>query len=176
MGYWDKGLGDTMPTIEVDGQRIDSKDSESILIYPAHEQKDAWLQSWSVLGPHNCFEQSLERMLEEFGTYFVLLPAKKIRAYVKLLSKASDSQVRYGFVQYSSNPLDRSLTVKDISFSYQKEFRFYVGECRKDEIESKTLQLKGLGKMLLEAASLKLTSPSGEIRYCSLGRKEVVTA
>lgn len=176
LGYWEKGLGDKMPTFEVNGHSIDLKDSGSILIYPAHEQQDAWLQSWSVLGPHNCFEQSLERMLEEFGTYFVLLPATKIRAYVKLLSKASGSPVRYGFVQYSNNPLYRSLTVKDSNFSYQKEFRFYVGECRKDEIQSKTLHLKGLGKMLLEAASLQLTSPSGEIRYCSLGRKEVVTA
>lgn len=175
-GYWDKGLGDKMPTIEIDGRSIDFKDSESILIYPAHEQQDAWLQSWSVLGPHNGFEQSLERMLEEFGPYFVLLPAKKIRAYVKLLSKASGFLVRYGFIQYSSNPLDRSLTVKDSSFSYQKEFRFYVGECQKDEIQCKTLQLKGLSKILLEAASMQLKSPSGEIKYCSLGQQEVVTA
>lgn len=173
--YWDKGLGDKMPTVEVNGRPVDFKVLESILIYPAHEKQDAWMQSWSVVGPHNCFEQSLERMLEKFGCYFVLLPAKKIRAYAKLLSKASGSRVRYGFVQYSNNPLDRSLTVKDSTFSYQKEFRFYVGECRKDEIESKTLPLKGLAKMLLEAASLKLTSPSGEIKYCSLGRKEVVT-
>lgn len=50
----------------------------------------------------------------------------------KLVNQASGSQVRYGFVQYSDNPLDRSLTVKDSKFGYQKEFRFYVGECRKD--------------------------------------------
>jgi hypothetical protein len=176
LGYWDIGLGDRMPNLVVDGRPVDMKNFQSILIYPAHEQQDAWLQSWSVLGPHNSFEQSLERMLEEFGTYFVVLPANKIRAYVKLMNKASGSQVHYGFVQYSSNPSDRSLTVKDSSFAYQKEFRFYVGACEKNEIECKKLQMKGLGKILLEAVSLKLKSPSGEIKYCSLGRQEVVTA
>lgn len=176
IGYWDKGLGDKMPSLVSNGRPVDIKDAESVLIYPAHEHQDAWLQSWCVMGPHNEFEQSLERMIDEFGTYFVVLSAKNISAYAKLVNQASGSQVRYGFVQYSDNPLDRSLTVKDSKFGYQKEFRFYVGECRKDEIQDKKLRLQGLNNILFEAASLKFKSPSGEIKYCSLGRKKVVTA
>ncbi len=175
LGYWDKGLGDQMPNLVSSSHQVDLKDAESLLIYPAHEEQDAWLQSWCVMGPYNEFEQSIERMLEEFGTYFVVLPAKNISAYANLVNQESGYRVRYGLVQYSDNPLDRSLTVKDSKFSYQKEFRFYVGECEKHEITDKEIGLQGINNILLEAASLKLESLSGEIKYCSLGRKEVVT-
>jgi hypothetical protein len=176
LGYWDKGLGDKMPNLVSNGYPVDIKDAESVLIYPAHEQQDAWLQSWCVMAPYNEFELSIQQMLDDFGTYFVVLPAKNISAYAELVGQVSGAKVRHGLVQYSDNPLDRSLTVKDSKFGYQKEFRFYVGECKKDEIQDKKLQLQGLNNILLEAASLKLESPSGEIKYCSLGRKEVVTA
>lgn len=174
-GYWDKELGDDFPNITNNGQTINVDDAQSILIYPAHEQKDAWLQSWAVIGPHNNFENSLEQMLKEFGTYFVVLPANKISEYAKQLSKASGLKVHQGLVIYSKNPLERSLVVKDSKFSYQKEFRFFVGECSKAEMQDKKIQLQGLNKMLLEAATLKLTSPSGEIKYCALGHQKVVS-
>lgn len=173
--YWEKGMGDEVPNLVMDGKPLDIKDAKSVLVYPSHEQKDSWLQSWCVMGPHNRFEGSIEQMLEDFGTYFVLLPAKNINMYAKLLNQASGSQVSYGLIQYSSDPLDRSLGVKDSRFGYQKEFRFYIGECEKDEVEDKEFQLSGLESILLEAASLKIQNPSGETKYCSLGRKQVVT-
>ncbi|MEA5446890.1 hypothetical protein VCB98_13765 [Gammaproteobacteria bacterium AB-CW1] len=176
LGYWDTERGDQMPNLVRNGEPIDIENAKSVLIYPAHEQQDSWLQSWCVIGPHNEFEQSLERMLEEFGTYFVVLPAKHIITYANLVGQASGDKVRYGLVQYSDNPLDRSLTVKDSKFSYQKEFRFYVGQCEKDEIQDKELRLQGVNNVLLEAGTLKLESPSGVVRYCSQGRKEVVLA
>jgi hypothetical protein len=175
LGYWDKGLGDTIPSLINNDSSVDLTNAQSLLVYPAHEQRDAWLQSWCAIGPHNKFEQSLEKMLNEFGSYFVVLQASNIDEYVKLVSKASGADVSYGLVQYSDNPLDRSLTVKDSKLCYQEEFRFYVGECSKDEVRDKKLQLNGLNNILSNAASLKLTSPSGEIRYCSLGSKKVVT-
>ena len=174
VGYWDRTRGDDMPGLELDGDTININDAETLLIYPAHEQQDAWLQSWCVVGPRNGFEESLEQMLDEFGAYFVVMPARNINAYAELLAKTSNSQVRFGSVRYSENPLDRSLTVKDSKFFYQKEFRFYVGECTKDEVQDKTLKLQGMGSILLEAASLRFQSPTGKTKYCSLGRKEVV--
>jgi hypothetical protein len=174
LGYWDKALGDQMPNLVMDGEPINIERAQSVLIYPAHEQKDSWLQSWCVIGPHNEFEHSLERMLEEFGAYFVVLPAKHITTYANLVSQASGEQVRFGLVQYSDNPLDRSLTVKDYKFNYQKEFRFYVGQSEKDEVQDKKWHLHGVNNVLLEACSLKLESSSGVIRYCSQGQKNVV--
>jgi hypothetical protein len=176
LGYWDKGLGDQIPNIIIDGHPVDTKDAESVLIYLAHEQKDAWLQSWCVIEPFNGFEQSLEQMLDEFGAYFVVLPAENINAYANLVNQVSGCTVRYGLVRYTDDSLDRSLTVKDSKLGYQKEFRFYLGECAKDEIEDKVPRLQGVNNILLEASSLKLQSPTGEIKYCSLGRKEVITA
>lgn len=176
LGYWDKGLGDEMPNLVIDGHPNDIKDAQSILIYPAHEQQDSWLQSWSVMGLQNRFEYSLERMLQEFGSYFVVLPATKIGEYAQMLAEASGAEVRYGLVQYSDDQLKRSLTVKDSEYSYQKEFRFFVGECSKDEVQEKVFPLNGISKLLLEAASLQIKSPSGETRWCSLGQRRVVTA
>lgn len=174
LGYWDKELGDQMPTIVSNGQLIDIENAQSVLVYPAHEQKDAWLQSWCMVGPHNEFEQSLERILDEFGAYYVVLPAKYINIYARLVGKASGEKARYGLVRYSDNPLDRSLTVKDHKFSYQKEFRFYVGECDKNEVQDKKIYLNGVSNVLLEADTLRLESASGLVRYCSQGQKKVV--
>jgi hypothetical protein len=98
-GYWDKGLGDEMPNIVIDGNPNLIMDAQTVLIYPAHEQQDSWLQSWSVMGPQNRFEESLEQMLQKFGTYFVVLPANKISEYAQLLAEASRSEVRYGLAR-----------------------------------------------------------------------------
>lgn len=176
LGYWDKDLGDSMPSIVRNGQPMGLEDAQSILVYPAHEQKDAWLQSWCVIGPNNEFEQSLERMLEEFGAYFVVLPARNIDAYANMISEASGEPVRYGLIRYSDNPLNRSLIIKDHDFSYQKEFRFYVGECDKNEVQDKSIRLHGVSDLLIEAGSLRLESASGLVRYCSQGQKKVVYA
>lgn len=174
LGYWDRKQGDDIPRVETEYGALNTNDAETILIYPAHEQNDAWFQSWCVVGPDNEFEESLEQMLEEFGTYFVVLPAKNVIAYANRLAKASGMQVRFGAIKYSDNPLDRSLTVKDSKFGYQKEFRFYIGECYKDEVQDKTFQLEGMSSILLETRSLRLQSSDGKTRYCTLGRKEVL--
>lgn len=174
-GYWDKQLGDRLPNIIINSEKINIDDIQSLLVYPAAEQKDAWMQSWSVIGPHNNFENSLAQMINEFGAYFVLLPSNKISAYAYLISKTSGCKVNMGLISYSDNLLERSLVVKDSKFSYQKEFRFFVSECTKHEIKDKKITLQGLKKILFKASSLKFTSQSGEIKYCSLGHNKVVS-
>jgi len=154
---------------------MDMTDVKSFLIYPADEQQDAWLQSWCLIGPDNNFEDSLQRMIDEFGSYFVLLSAKDIDAYTDLLEQASGLSVRYGLVQYSSDPLDRSLTVKDSEYSYQKEFRFFIGKCEKGKTQDKKAQLQGLDSILSNAQSLKLENPSGRTTYFGLGYNKVIT-
>ncbi len=175
VGHWDRKLGDKLPNIINNGNKVNLDGAQSILLYPASEQKDAWLQSWSVIGPHNNFANSLEQILKEFGPYFVVLPASKINMYRQLLAKTSGCKVHMGLVGYSDNPLKRSLVVKDSKFSYQKEFRFLLSECSKGEVQDKKVQVQGINKLLLKAYSLKLASPSGEFKYCSLGSHKVVT-
>lgn len=176
IGHWDTSMGHELPSILIDNKQIITEDVASVLMYPENEQRDKWLQSWCVIGPHNGFEYSLELMLKEFGQYFVILPAQNIEMYAKLIGLECGCDVSFGLLRYSNNPMERSLTVKDSIFSYQKEFRFFVGDCEKGETKEKLLNLNGLSALLLEAGSLKLSSPSGETRYCSLGNKEVVVA
>jgi hypothetical protein len=174
IGYWDRGLGHQIPNLLHDGSLVDMTDVKSVLIYPAREQHDAWLQSWCFIGPDNSFEESLQQMVDEFGTYFVLLHARDIEAYAVLLEHASGLSLKYGLVQYSDNPLDRSLTVKDSKFSYQKEFRFYLGQCEKDEAQDKKIHIDNLDNLLSDAQSLKMVASSGTTTYFALGEKKVL--
>lgn len=174
IGFWDKKLGDTMPDVFHGEKLIDMHGIESILVYPLTEQKDAWIQSWSAIGPYNNFENSLQKMLDKFGLYFVILPSKNIINYAEFLSKKTNLPIRHGLMNYSNDPKKRSLTVKDSEFSYQKEYRFFFGECDKFETQDKIVELPNLEPILLEASSLKLESPSGEIKYCSLGHPNVI--
>ena len=176
ISFWHNRLGGNKPKFtKPDVACLDYNQLESVLVYPASEQYDAWMQSWAVIGPNNEFENSLEQMQEEFGCYFVVLPASKINEYAKLVERASGSKVNYGLVRYSEIPEERSLTVKDAKFSYQREFRFFTGQCSKDELKEKFLPLVGLSDLLLDAKSIKLASPSGSTKYCSVGHKGVVT-
>lgn len=174
--FWDRKLGGVKPKfIRQDGLEMSDKELESVLIYPIHEQHDAWMQSWAILGSHNRFEEALEQMQQEFGSFFVILAANRIEDYAELLEKASGLKVSFGSVQYSEDPTERSLTVKDSRFSYQKEFRFFVGQCPKGTLEEKFFELPELRNLLLNAQSLKLTSPNGIVKYCSVGHNRTVT-
>lgn len=133
------------------------------------------MQSWTVIGPDNEFEQSLEIMRKEFGLFFVILPAKKIKQYANLIERASGSKVSFGLVRYSDDPMARSLTVKDVNFSYQNEFRFFTGQCSKLEFQDKFLNLPDINNLLLDAKSLKLVSSNGFTNYFSVGSEETVT-
>lgn len=174
IGHWDVSLGHEIPNIFINDQPAVTQDVTSVLMYPEKEKTDKWLQSWCVMGPHNDFELSIEEMMKEFGPYFVVLPVQNIEMYAKLISIQSGCEVSFGLVRYSNNPFDFSLTVKDSKFSYQNEFRFFVGECEKNETQDKLLNLQGLNSLLLEADSLKISSPSGITRYLSVGRENIV--
>jgi hypothetical protein len=175
--FWDRRFNEssnTLTFLKKNGIAINNKQLKSILIYPASEQYDSWMQSWAIIGPHNGFEHSLERMQKEFGSYFVLLPANKIIKYAKLVEQASLTKVNHGLVRYSTDPLKRSLTVKDNKFDYQKEYRFFTGACSKSEVKDKFLKLKNINGLLMEAASLKLQSSSDVTTYCSVGNSGIV--
>jgi hypothetical protein len=174
--FWDRMLGGAKPKfIGPDGLAMSDKELESVLVYPIHQQHDAWMQSWAIIGPHNDFEGALEQMQQEFGSFFVMLPANRIEDYAQLVENTSGLKVSFGSVQYSEDPTERSLTVKDSRFSYQKEFRFFAGKCLKGELGEKFFELPELRNLLLNAQSLKFTSPNGVVKYCSVGHGRTVT-
>lgn len=172
IGFWDKELGDSVPSIKTNGSILTPT---KMLIYPAREPRDSWLQSWSIIGPHNQFENSLAKMIKEFGNYFVLLPAGKIDRYATLITEKSNHPVSHGAVRYSDDPLERSLSVKDLSNTYQREYRFFLGECSKSETRDKQVHINGIQDILEDALTLQFVSPSGETKWCELGNPEVTT-
>jgi hypothetical protein len=172
-GFWDRSLGDEIPTSMFTDPPIDLTKVQSLLIYPAHEQKDAWLQSWCLIDLDNAFHESLEQMIKEFGTYFVILPSKNVAKYIASLENATGLPVRSGLLHYSEDPLTGSLTTKNSKFSYQKEFRFYLGECEKNETQDKFLKVENIKDIIPEAGSLKLTC-SGKTAYFALGQKNAL--
>ncbi|HAS8291303.1 TPA: hypothetical protein I7707_21665, partial [Vibrio vulnificus] len=87
--------------VKPDGTEFGDKDVESILVCSAYEQYDSWMQSWAIISPHNDFESSLEQMIQEFGSFFVLLPVNKIKEYANLVEKASGLKVSYEAVRYT---------------------------------------------------------------------------
>ncbi|AVW98910.1 hypothetical protein [Vibrio vulnificus] len=176
ISFWNRKVGGVKPKlVKPDGTEFGDKDVESILVCSAYEQYDSWMQSWAIISPHNDFESSLEQMIQEFGSFFVLLPVNKIKEYANLVEKASGLKVSYEAVRYTDVLTERSLTVKDLKFSYQKEFRFFVGQCPKGESKDKFLDLPELSSLLLDGQTLVLTSPNGVVKYCSLGHTSVVT-
>lgn len=174
--YGNRELGDPMPSLWVNGRQFDLDQTESVLVYPADEQRDSWMQSWCVFGPHNKFELSWQRIINEFGRYFVIMPAGNVERYAELIQKHTGEPVRYGTMRYSNDKLKHSLACKDSSYGYQKEFRFYVGECDKGTNEDRTLLLPGLDSLLQEVGSVRISSPNGDVRYCAQGSGEVVVA
>ena len=174
LGYWNRTLGDTLPELIDQNSfplEIDLKNAESLLIHPVEEKHDSWVQCWSAIGSHNEFENSLERMINEFGKYFVILPPKNIEAYAKIMGCS-----RYGLVNYSSDPLKRSLITKDSSFSYQKEFRFFVGQCAKEEVIDKLIKDSSIKSLLCaNATTIKLSCPSTDKDYFfSQGQEKII--
>ena len=137
----------------------------SAVVHKANEPNDSWLQSWSIIALDNNFEKSMERMLNEFGLYFALLPVQKIEEYKTLIRESSGLEVSSGTVTYSNDSTAGSLTTKDTKYSYQKEYRFFTGQCSKFEQDSKFLNLKGIDKLLYDAKSIKISSNDEPIDY-----------
>lgn len=173
-GFWDISGGEKIPQIFVGGEELNLKDAKSLLVYPTRENMDSWMQSWSVIGPNNGFEKSLARMIEEFGSFFVVLPAYNIITYAKLIETSSGCTVKTALVDYSEDRLEWCSVVKNIELSYQKEYRFFLGECCKHELYDKSLQLDGASDLLLNARTLKLESETGDTYYASLGHNKVI--
>ena len=71
-----------------------------------------------------------------------------------------------GKVTYSDKALNRSPICKDISYSYQREFRFLIGECRTNQVEGLRLNCEnGFSKFILKNPEIvfKLEGQTGHL-------------
>jgi hypothetical protein len=127
-----KSRGDDAVKIQINGTKI-----EGITDSTTHlgGLKDRWLHCWfSFDMPESDTEfdalyQRVQAMRKEFGENFAFIPSAHIRQFVNRLRSASDLNIEYGDVKYSDNKQEWSFACKSSKYSYQKEFRFVVGEC-----------------------------------------------
>jgi hypothetical protein len=126
------------------------------------------------MGTHNNFDDSLAKMLKNFGKYFVFLEAKRIETYKQRLSKKSGLEATGRIVIYTCNSLKHSSIAKKQSLEFQKEFRFFLGECEKDNADEFYSKVGNLKPILTEIGSGKVTKPDGTITYFSVGHDDVI--
>jgi hypothetical protein len=63
IGFYARDRGHLFPKLEDENNVLNLKDAKSLLIYPVTEPHDAWMQSWSAVGPYNFFEDILSKLL-----------------------------------------------------------------------------------------------------------------
>ncbi|MGD9213071.1 MAG: hypothetical protein PVI90_19970 [Desulfobacteraceae bacterium] len=138
-----KKRGDEKVIAEFNGKEI-----KNIKCFTAHnpDLKEAWLHCWMTFEiPETdqeleCLENDIQRVRNEFGRHFAFIAYNEIVPFLNAVQSMTQLQVLARKVSYSKKAVDLSPTSKDISYSYQREFRFLIGQCETDQVEP--LQLK----------------------------------
>lgn len=110
---------------------------------------DHWLHCWfKITMPKN--DQDLkqlsidiERMRKEFGAEYAFIPGNHLPELLNRLKTATDHRILFEPVKYSSKKLDWSAVCKSEHYSYQREYRFLIGECQHDVVAPLTIQYEG---------------------------------
>ena len=117
--------------------------------------RDAWLHCWMVLDIPKTDEELIAlkedvlRLQTEFGRNYAFIRYDSITPFLNALKTLTDHRVVAGKVAYSANSTDCGPHCKDISYSYQKEFRYLVGECGVNEVAPLVLKYdEGFGKYI----------------------------
>ena len=142
--------GDEEIILEVNG--INIKDIKRLT---AHNSglREAWLHCWMTLEIPKTDEElialkkDVHRMQTEFGPDYAFIRYDRIHSFLNTIKTLTDYQVIAGKVAYSEKSTDCGPSCKALSYSYQREFRFLIGECGIDNVDPLILNCKeGFGK------------------------------
>lgn len=137
--------GDDDITLELNGVKI--KDIKRLTAYNP-EFREAWLQCWMTLEiPNNdeeliALQNDVQRIQTEFGRIYAFIRYDKITPFLNAIKTLTDQQVIAGKVAYSEKSTDCGPNCKAISYSYQREFRFLIGECGSNDVHPLILNCK----------------------------------
>lgn len=153
--------GDKPLELQLDGHAIDGIQSLSL---HADTIRDAWLHCWVALEIPKT-EQDLLRQIEdlnrirrEFGTSYVVLPHPKVMEFVAIVTRTTEHPVWHGQVRYSDKRIEWGPRCKSTRYSYQREYRFLVGQCPESSTEALVLRHSpGFRGLLMENAPLEMT-------------------
>jgi hypothetical protein len=162
IGYFNKSLGQREPTINLDGKSLDLSKATEVFTFLDQDYYDSWLNCWFILEvPESeseliSLKKDLNRVLEEFGDDYVLLPSESFIPFHNLLSK-TEHKMRTGPVKYTDDDLTRGLFKKRPEFSYQREYRFAFGECDKSELKPLCLNVDAdqIAKLVIKKPKMK---------------------
>ena len=169
INYWDVELGHSLPKLTIDGQEKDLSEAKNILCYNSLESHDSWLQCFSLIGPYNGYEDTIDKVSKECGKDFILLPIKNLPELVSKVDIASKSNMHHGAVRYSDNPLEFGIFVKSLGYSYQKEYRFALEKCEKGHKSAREFEVGNIEHLVTINGTLKFEQPNGAIIYYSNG-------
>lgn len=119
-------------TLNVNG--IDLNDVLGLTVHNGGDG-DAWMHCWYALwvpkdqADLDETKANIERMQSEFGKLYAFIPAREIKTFHETLSKLTDKPISCKEVVYSSDKEKWGTFCKSLSYAYQREYRFSIGEC-----------------------------------------------
>ncbi len=155
-----KSRGDGPIKLEVDGY-----DVGGVFAFTLHGPnfKDHWLHCWFTISiPEDKdhliqLASDIDRMRLEFGAEYAFIPADYLPELLNRLQSVTDHNIFHGPVDYSSVKRDWSAMCKPASYSYQREYRFLLGECPHTTTEPLIVQNKrGFRDLILRSPELKI--------------------
>lgn len=148
------------PELRVDGLPLKDLKLTSANIFTATDRY-YYLHCWSMISAWrsadelNSLLEDLQRQRQERGPCFVALRARDIETLLARI-QAVETDAHCSHVEYSPDPNRHGCVCKRQQFSWEREFRFLVGECDKKETEARVLQLGDLSDLLLLNGALDL--------------------
>lgn len=154
IGYYNPKKHPQKPNITIDRKKFDLSEVSSALIYRDEEKFDAHLQCWAAIEKPTCYNELLslrddfQKIMNEFGSNYVFLPAQKIGKYFAILKDAVPKGLISSHVEYTDNPVNRGMFRKCNKFSYQREYRFAFGNIDKEENSPRIIKTQPLQELL----------------------------
>lgn len=116
---------------------------------------EAWLHCWMALEIPKTDEELIAlkkdvlRLQTECGCNYAFIRHDRITPFLNAIKTLTDHRVIAGKVAYSEKSTDCGPSCKAVSYSYQREFRFLIGECEINIVDPLVLNCKeGFGKYI----------------------------
>jgi hypothetical protein len=158
------------PVILKDGVPLSQFYLTSMTVYGATDQS-FYLHCWSMVSAWDDARElkaliaDLQKQREMLGPCFVALRARDIGTLLDRI-KGIEPTAGCSHIEYSDNPNQQSCVCKRTRFSWQREFRFLVGQCAEKETTPRCLEVGDLSDLLLFNGTLDV---AGETAGLSIG-------
>lgn len=155
--------------VTVEGKKLRSVISATIR---NGRHRDSWLHCWFLLYFSNNYhsiqklKSDVERIKKEFGGYMAFVASYHIEELEKRLNNSSPHPVKSTPVLYTDDESIWSNKCKKSSYSYQREFRFLIGECEDNNKEPLCFSVKnGLKDIVKNKPDIKIVGNNQKVLF-----------